>query len=290
MASSTSATKQLEEVAAGYAANRLDATVSPEVQERASLTEVSAYNQLALAQLMRGELAAAETALANAERLTHGFGFPEGQFSLAFVRFVEIWLRLETGELERAAAAAADVTEMGERHGLKIIRLFGVTWQAGVDAVGALAGDDPDSGVLAQHIRTMTDRVDTLRSVEVNEFVTFFDSVIGRLLIADDQMERARACLDAALQFADDSEMSFYNPELLRLRARTHEGVDARAADIDAAKDLARRQDAHLFELRAALDDISQRGDSARAELAEVVGRFPAQERWAELAMARSLT
>ena len=80
--------------------------------------------------LMRGELAAAETALANAERLTHGFGFPEGQFSLAFVRFVEIWLRLETGELDRAAAAAAEVTEMGDRHGLKIIRLFGVTWQA----------------------------------------------------------------------------------------------------------------------------------------------------------------
>ena len=286
----TSATKQLEKAAAGYAANRLDARVSPEVQERASLTEVSAYNQLALAQLMRGELAAAETALANAERLTHGFGFPEGQFSLAFVRFVEIWLRLETGELERAAAVAAEVTEMGDRHGLKIIRLFGTTWQASVDAVGALAVDHPDSSVLAQHIRTMTDRVDTLRSVEVNEFVTFFDSVIGRLLIADDQMERARACLDAALQFADDSEMSFYNPELLRLRARTHEGVDARAADIDAATDLARRQDAHLFELRAALDDISQRGDSARAELAEVVGRFPAQERWAELAMARSLT
>ena len=255
-----------------------------------SLIEHSAYIQLVLAQLMRGELAAAEGALANAERLTHGFGFPEGQFSLAFVRFVEIWLRLETGEVDRAAAAAADVTGMGERHGLKIIQLFGLTWQACVDALGALRSERTDPNVLAHHITTLTDRVNSLRSVEVNEFVTFFDSVIGRLLIADGQREQARAGLDAALQFADDSEMRFYEAELLRLRARTHARHDARTADIDAARNLAHRQGAKLFELRAALDDVELRGADAGPALAEIVRSFPADEHWAELDIARTLT
>ena len=283
-----SAALQLEESAAGYAASRFD-SVSPDVQERLSLLEVSAYTQLVLAQLMRGELAAAEAALTNAERLTHGFGFPEGQFSLAFVRFVEIWLRLETGEVERAAAAAVDVTEIGERHGLKIIRLFGLTWQACVDALGALRNENTDSSRLAAHIAKMTDRVNTLRSVEVNEFVTFFDSVIGRLLVADGNAQQARAGLDAALQFADDSGMRFYKAELLRLRAHTHTCHDAQTTDLDTARNLAHRQGAKLFELRAALDDVELRGGPAQPALAEVVRRFTSDERWAELMMARSL-
>src|SRR5262249_22538041 len=147
-----SAARQLEAATADYAANRIDAAVSPEIQERSSLVELSAYTQLVLAHLMRGQLAAAESALANGERLAHGYGFPEGQFSLAFMRFVEIWLRLEAGEIDRAAAVANGVTEIGERNGLKIIRHFGVTWEATVEALGALGKEKTDSRALAEHI------------------------------------------------------------------------------------------------------------------------------------------
>ena len=63
------------------------------------------------------------------------------------------------------------------------------------------------------------------------------------------------------MHLAQDTGMCFYDAELLRLRARTHIDPGARRADIAAALDLARRQGATLFELRAALDDFDLRGD-----------------------------
>ena len=96
--------------------------------------------------------------------------------------------------------------------------------------------------------------------VGLNLYLTFYDAVLGRLLIAAGQPEQARARLDTALQLARDTGMRFYDAELLRLRAHTHTDPDARRADIAAALDLARRQGATLFELRAALDDFDLRG------------------------------
>jgi hypothetical protein len=95
-------------------------------------------------------------------------------------------------------------------------------------------------------------------------FSTFYDAVLGRLLIAASQPEQARARLDTGLQLAEDTGMHFYDAELLRLRAHTHTDPEARRADLGAARDLARRQGAPLFELRAALDDFERRGEPAR--------------------------
>ena len=82
--------------------------------------------------------------------------------------------------------------------------------------------------------------------------------------------------------------MCFYDAELLRLRAHTHTDPDARQADIAAALELARRQGATLFELRAALDDFEFRGEAARAALADVVDRFPIESGSPELARAEA--
>ena len=57
--------------------------------------------------------------------------------------------------------------------------------------------------------------------------------------------------------------MRFYDAELLRLRAQTHDDAAARQAEINGALELARRQTATLFELRAALDDFELRGKAA---------------------------
>ena len=54
------------------------------------------------------------------------------------------------------------------------------------------------------------------------------------------------------MQLAEDTEMHFYDAELLRLRAQTHSDPDAIRADLEAALAFARRQGASLFELRAA--------------------------------------
>ena len=101
-------------------------------------------------------------------------------------------------------------------------------------------------------------------------YLTFFDSDLGRLLIAASQPQVARERLDTGLQLAQDTGMRFYDAELLRLRAHTHPGD--RRADITGA--LALRQGATLFELRAVLDDFELRGEPARATLVDVASRI----------------
>ena len=54
------------------------------------------------------------------------------------------------------------------------------------------------------------------------------------------------------------------------------------------ALELARRQGATFFELRAAVDDFDLRGEPARAALVDAAGRIPTDSRPPELARARA--
>lgn len=283
-----SALSQLE-----YATAHFAAAVQPDVDvyDLYNVPEMvaEAYTQLAATHLVRGDLIKAHTALTEAEHVTEGLGFPEGPFNLAYVRFVQIWLHVETGDLDRAAEVAADVTEVGARLGLDILRLFGATWHESVRVLVALDATAPDQDALSTHVATMTELVDGLRAVELNEFVIYFGGVLARLLIADGEHERARDELDAVLQVAEETEIRFYNAELLRLRSQTRIDLDARRADVAAALELARSQGATLFELRAALDDAELRGNAALAALVDVVARFPRGGGWPELSRANAL-
>jgi len=98
----------------------------------------------------------------------------------------------------------------------------------------------------------------------------------------------ARRNLDAALQKADDNDEHFYDAELLRIRAHTHVDPDARTAGFAAAAELARRQGAALFELRATLNDFELRGQPARAALVAAVSRSPTDGAMPEVALARA--
>ncbi len=104
------------------------------------------------------------------------------------------------------------------------------------------------------------------------------------MLIGAGHPKQARHHLDAALALSRDTGMHYNDAELLRLRAHTHTDPDARQIDIGAALELARRQGATRFELRAALDDFDLRGQPARAALLDAAGRFPGVTRWPELA------
>ena len=57
----------------------------------------------------------------------------------------------------------------------------------------------------------------------------------------------------------------------------------------DLSGDLARRQGAPLFELRAALDDYDLRGAPARAALTDAASRIPANSPLPELVRARAI-
>ena len=249
----------------------------------------SVHVYLALARFMHGDLAEAEAELAQAARRADQLDFPQGPFSLAFARFVETWLRIETGQFDRAAVLATDLIDQAERHGFDAFRLLGCQ-QAAVSAVSVLAAlgaEAPDPTALSNHVATMRTFVETFRMVGLNVYAAFHDGVVARLLTAAGQPEQARAHLDTALQRARDTGVRYYDAELLRLRAHTHADRDARCADLGAALDLARRQGATLFELLAALDDFKLRGEPARAALADAVSRFPANSALPKLAQAR---
>jgi hypothetical protein len=127
-----------------------------------------------------------------------------------------------------------------------------------------------------------------LRTVGLNVFAAFPDSVVARLLIAAGQPDQARARLDTALQLGRETGMHYYDAELLRLRAQTQTDPEVRRADVAASIELAHRQGAHLFGLRAALDDFELRGQAARAAVVDAVSRMPANSAFLELKRARA--
>jgi hypothetical protein len=83
--------------------------------------------------------------------------------------------------------------------------------------------------------------------------------------------------------------MHFYDAELLRLRAQTHPDSERRQRDIGAALEIARRQGATLFELRAALDDYHFRGQPARHALADVARRLPRDSACPDIVRAQAI-
>ncbi len=84
--------------------------------------------------------------------------------------------------------------------------------------------------------------------------------------------------------------MHYYDAELLRVRARTHNDTAAREADLAAARRLARHQGAPLFELRAAIADFEMRGEPSRAALVGAFGRLPIDCSLPEMKRAADLT
>ena len=119
--------------------------------------------------------------------------------------------------------------------------------------------------------------------------ITTYDGVIARLLIAAGQLTAAGDRVDKGLALARETEMHYYDAELLRVRAHTHTDANERTAQLRAAVELARRQGALIFELRAAADDFELNGESARQSLLDAVDRFPADSTWPELARPTAL-
>ncbi len=86
-------------------------------------------------------------------------------------------------------------------------RLRGAFLQAAVGALAALSAEHIDPTTLAAHIATITTLLDTLRTVGMNMYGTFYDAVLARVLIAAGPTRTSRARLDTGLQLAQDTVM-----------------------------------------------------------------------------------
>jgi tetratricopeptide (TPR) repeat protein len=248
----------------------------------------ASHNYLALIDVVHGDLDGADAHIAEAVKRSDGLGYPQDAYNRAFTYFVEIWVRLESGQISEAAALVGDLRQVSERSGLDLWRLVGTTEHATVKALAAL-GAGADADTLITRADKIAVRVDGSRLLHLNNYLTFKDAIIGRLLIAAGQPDKARQRLEMALGLAEESGMRFYDAELLRIRAHTFADPRERSGALSAALEFARQQGATLFEVRCLLDLFVLADDGDRSALADAVSRFAGDARWPEFGQAKAI-
>lgn len=244
---------------------------------------------VAQARWVLGDLEGAATALQDGLSRIDDLEFPQGPFSLCYVRFVEVWMRIEAGQFDLAADLAADIHHRADRHGFEQWGVMGAALHQAVSAAAAVAAGRVESPAVSEGINTLMGWTAACRYVGALSFLTSFDGQAARLLIAAGRLDEARAQTDAGLALAEETGMQYYDAELLRLKAATVDDTETRTALLMSAWDLARRQGSPVFALRAALDDYRLRGAPARRKVAEAAQLFPADSTWPELAQARTV-
>ncbi|MGB3331556.1 MAG: adenylate/guanylate cyclase domain-containing protein [Mycobacterium sp.] len=249
----------------------------------------SVHTHLALTRFVQGDLAGAEDQLAATVHRVARLGFPQGPFSLGYQRFYQIWMSIETGRLDLATDIADESAVQVERHGFEYAAMLVDIQRATIRAVAALSAGNGHPAALQPHIDAMARIVDQFGETEWNIFASFYHAVLVRLLLTAGRTDAARERLAAALQAADDTGVNFYRAELFRLRAQTLDDADAREADLRTAIATAHEQGAMIFELRAAVDNVELRGETATSTLRDAINRFPADSGWPELRRARAL-
>lgn len=246
------------------------------------------YTHLALARFIDGDLAGVAAEMDRAEQRCSEIPFPKGAFSLAYARQIELLIRVEAGQLRRASELAVELIDMGEQYGFDFWALVGNAQQATVAAATALA-DNADRTTLQPHVAALTAFVELSRSMHTISLITFYDGILARLLIASGDLPKARERLQTGLDLAEQTRMHFYDAELLRLRAQTTDDAEARRKDLEAACELARHQDAPIFQLRSATDLFTLDGSLAHDVVSAALSAFSDESSWPEAAPARAM-
>ncbi len=179
--------------------------------------------------------------------------FPRGPSSLCYGRALDSWIHIEAGQLDRA-----DRTGQGTQDAQQAGRLR----RMGDDRRRATRPSSTARercsheryGLVEQHVQALTAVTQGWRALELRTWLAFYDTALVRVLIGAGDLDAARAHVKLSLQMADETDIHFYDAELIRLRAQTSDDPADAKADLLTAIALARRQGAGLFELRAATD------------------------------------
>ncbi len=248
----------------------------------------NAHTFLALTHMVCGDLDRAKADLAEALRRCDELGFPRNAHNRAHTLYMDIWVSLEAGQIEEATTLVARLRQLSEQSGLDLWQWVGRCQHATVKALAALAAG-ADAATLTDRAEKLVRHVDGSRLMHLNSYLTFHDAVIGRLLIAAGQPEKARERLEMALRHAEETCMHFYDAELMRVRAHTLDDPEKRRAALADALAYARHQGAALFELRCLLDSFEMLSEADLSGLADAVRRFPGDARWPEFARAQRI-
>lgn len=247
-----------------------------------------AHEHLGWHRLIQGDPRGAGAQLERAAERASQLGYPQKPYNLLYAIDMQIWLCAETRQFERARMLIDEMADTADRYGLDYLywQLLGATEKAMVDARAAIAADHPNLTELPALIDALTQVVEVWRALGASTYRPFYWCILGQLLTAAGRTDEAYARIDGALQFTADTGVRFYDAELLRARAHTRRDKKKRADDLAAARELARRQGARLFELRACIDDFDLRGEPARGFLVDAVERMPEGSRLPEVERA----
>ena len=242
------------------------------------------YGHLVLILWICGERRAAYAMGERGLRRAEDLGFPYGPFTTAYVNSLLALTRRMEGDQQGAATSTQAMLDLAERHGFAFFAVTGMLHRA-LDR--AYAGE--------------TGAIEELRgSVEVWRHVVMGEAYSPWALVgladaeaAAGRIDDALGSLDQALAVAAATGSEFYSAEALRMRGELRANAgDARGiADIEHALDLARRQGARAFELRAAMSLARVPGHSARARAAvlRAMDGIPPDPANEDLREARSL-
>ena len=95
------------------------------------------------------------------------------------MRFIQVWIYTEVGQLDRAEAFVSDLLDLSERHGFDAWRGLGTMQQGFIDAL-RLIGPPTASSELPARLSALAESVDMFRSLELKIYLTAFDGILGR--------------------------------------------------------------------------------------------------------------
>lgn len=246
------------------------------------------YAELGFVRFVQGDLTGGEAAIAQIQSRCETLPFPGNAVSLIYGQLREVTIRVEAGDFDRSADLINEVAARAEELGLAEWAMVAATNRLSLAARRALAdGLDPDA--LQPHIQNMTAVVDSWRAAELKAYLTIFDSQLVRLHTAAGNVAAARECATRALEMVEETGIATHKTDLLRALAHTFDDREEQYAGLQKAIELAREQDAVVFEMRCAADAFELIGEPARPALEEALSKIPADQDWPEIARARSL-
>jgi tetratricopeptide (TPR) repeat protein len=198
---------------------------------------------------VQGEREAAAQAATEALELSAKLGFPSGPFSEAYSRAYLGYMYQLEGDFQRAVDEFRMVTNLGTRHGFAMWESLG-----SIHALIAAAHLEltPETVGAIGHTRLL------LYQLGVSSFQPYFLTAQAELTAGLGDLATAMHLFDEAVKMSDDIEERHYLAETFRKRAvaRAQKGDNPRAvaADLVKAFELARDQNAFLFQVRAAID------------------------------------
>jgi class 3 adenylate cyclase len=224
-----------------------------------------------------GARAAMGRAKARAERLA----FPHGPFTLAYVMSLQAILHRLEGSSGAAAEEAEELLRLSERHGF---RFWSMTGNLNA-AIGAADRGEPEG------LDRLAVALTVWRAAGAALWTPYLLTEQGARLLAADEVNGAIECLDEAAALAERTKACYFLAETLRLRgvSRLRLGDDAGSDDLENAADVARRQGAKAFELRARMSAYDHTADTAaRTALEDLLESFDDASGLAELSHARA--